>query len=78
MTPEQARREVKVANVSFSDGYRAGQRDARAALADQIEALARWIDERLGFGFGGYDYEAVAESGVVQLRELAAIVRGQS
>ena len=74
MTPEQARREVKVANVSFSDGYRAGTRDAGAVLARRIEAIADWIDERLNSE--GYDYELVAESGVTQLRELTARARG--
>ena len=67
----QSQREVKVANVNFSDGYRAGQRDA--ALADQIKAIADWMEQRLDDE--EYDRQALAESGVTQLRELAALAR---
>ena len=43
-------------------------------LADRLTALADWIDQRLDDE--NYDRQAVAESGVTQLRELAALARG--
>ena len=49
-------------------------RGPSAALADQMAALADWIEQRLDDE--NYDRLAVAESGVSQLRELAAFVRG--
>lgn len=43
------------------------------AVADRLTAIADWIEERLGDE--EYDRQAVAESGVVQLRELAMLAR---
>lgn len=47
-----------------------------AVRADQLVALADWMDERLDAE--NYDRQAVAESGVTQLRELAALAGAPS
>jgi len=47
---------------------------AAVPLADRIAGLARWVEERLDDE--EYDRQAVAESALVQLQELAALARG--